>query len=107
MLEKGKRIAAPCSKRPKRDIAYRDGGFGVVGTDRRIALFELAARAAELKRARRDRRRPRHQGDHRDAADLPQRRAISPRSRSIPTPARMRDRRLHRGRRLRQRARRA
>ena len=33
------------------DIAYEDGSFEVVGTDRRISLFEVAARAAEMKRS--------------------------------------------------------
>jgi aerobic carbon-monoxide dehydrogenase large subunit len=49
MLEKGKRIAALLLEASEADIAYADGNFGVVGTDRRIALTELAARAAELK----------------------------------------------------------
>ena len=50
MLEKGKRIAAQLLETAEADIAYADGNFGVVGTDRRIALTELAARAAELKK---------------------------------------------------------
>ena len=50
MLEKGKRIAAMLLEAAEGDIAYADGRFGVVGTDRRIPLFELAARAAELKK---------------------------------------------------------
>jgi aerobic carbon-monoxide dehydrogenase large subunit len=50
MLEKGKRIAAMLLEAGEGDIVYAGGAFGVVGTDRRIALFELAARAAELKR---------------------------------------------------------
>jgi carbon-monoxide dehydrogenase large subunit len=49
MLEKGKRIAALLLEASEADIAYAAGHFGVVGTDRRIALTELAARAAELK----------------------------------------------------------
>ena len=49
MLEKGKRIAAMLLEASEADIVYEAGSFGVVGTDRRIALFELAARAAELK----------------------------------------------------------
>ena len=49
MLEKGRRIAAMLLEAAEGDIAYDAGHFGVVGTDRRIALFELAARAAELK----------------------------------------------------------
>ncbi len=50
MLEKGKRIAAMLLEAAEGDIAYDSGHFGVVGTDRRIALFGVAARAAELKK---------------------------------------------------------
>jgi aerobic carbon-monoxide dehydrogenase large subunit len=50
IVEKGKRIAANVLEAAEGDIAYERGQFGVVGTDRRIALFELAARAAELKK---------------------------------------------------------
>src|SRR5208283_2202445 len=50
MLEKGKRTAAMLLETSEADIVYEAGSFGVVGTDRRIALFELAARAAELKK---------------------------------------------------------
>jgi carbon-monoxide dehydrogenase large subunit len=32
------------------DIAYKDGRFEVVGTDRRVRLFEVAVRAAEMKK---------------------------------------------------------
>ena len=32
------------------DIAYKNGSFEVVGTDRRVSLFEVAARAAEMKK---------------------------------------------------------
>ena len=32
------------------DIAYKNGAFEVVGTDRRVTLFEVAARAAEMKK---------------------------------------------------------
>ncbi len=49
MIERGKRIAAMLLEAADADIAYEAGSFGVVGTDRRIALFELAARATELK----------------------------------------------------------
>jgi carbon-monoxide dehydrogenase large subunit len=50
ILEKGKRIAAMALEASEGDIAYERGHFGVVGTDRRISLFELAGRAAELKK---------------------------------------------------------
>ncbi|MCC6889334.1 MAG: xanthine dehydrogenase family protein molybdopterin-binding subunit [Hyphomicrobiales bacterium] len=50
MLAKGKALAAAVLEASEADIAYRDGRFEVVGTDRRIALFELAARARDMKR---------------------------------------------------------
>jgi carbon-monoxide dehydrogenase large subunit len=49
MLAKGKTIAANVLEAAEADIAYRDGRFEVVGTDRRISLFDLAARAREMK----------------------------------------------------------
>ncbi len=49
MLAKGKNIAATLLEAAEADIAYRAGEFAVVGTDRRISLFDLAARAAEMK----------------------------------------------------------
>ena len=49
MLAKGKTIAATALEVAEADIAYRDGRFEVVGTDQRISLFDLAARAAEMK----------------------------------------------------------
>ena len=50
MIEKGKRIAAALLETAESDIAYERGAFGIVGTDRRIPLFEVAARAAALKK---------------------------------------------------------
>jgi carbon-monoxide dehydrogenase large subunit len=49
MLEKGRALAANVLEADEKDIAYRRGQFEVVGTDRAISLFELAAKAAELK----------------------------------------------------------
>ena len=49
MLTKAKTIAAHVLEASEADIAYGSGSFEVVGTDRRISLFELAARAAEMK----------------------------------------------------------
>jgi carbon-monoxide dehydrogenase large subunit len=49
MLAKGKTIAASVLEAAEADIVYQDGRFEVVGTDRRISLFDLAARAAEMK----------------------------------------------------------
>ena len=67
MLEKAKPIAAGLLEAADADVAYRDGNFEVVGTDRRVSLFEVAARA----KASGD--RSRHQGDGRHAADISQR----------------------------------
>ena len=50
MVEKGKKIAAHVLEAAEGDIGYRAGSFEVVGTDRKIGLFELAARADELKK---------------------------------------------------------
>ncbi len=50
IVEKGKRVAATVLEAGEGDIVYERGHFGIVGTDRRISLFELAARAAELKK---------------------------------------------------------
>jgi aerobic carbon-monoxide dehydrogenase large subunit len=49
MLAKAKTIAAHVLEAAEADIAYEQGAFKVVGTDRRISLFELATRAAEMK----------------------------------------------------------
>jgi carbon-monoxide dehydrogenase large subunit len=45
MLEKAKPIAAGMLEAAEADTAYRHGHFEVVGTDRRVSLFEVAARA--------------------------------------------------------------
>lgn len=45
MLEKAKKAAAAALEASESDIQYRDGLFEVVGTDRRIGLFEVAQRA--------------------------------------------------------------
>jgi carbon-monoxide dehydrogenase large subunit len=50
MLEKGKRVAAMALEASEGDIAYADGNFEVIGTDRRLSLFDTAAQAAEMKR---------------------------------------------------------
>ena len=50
MLAKGKSVAATMLETAEADIAYRDGRFEVVGTDRRVSLFDAAARAAEMKK---------------------------------------------------------
>jgi carbon-monoxide dehydrogenase large subunit len=48
MLAKGKKIAAGLLEASEGDIQYRAGQFEVVGTDRKISLFETARRAKEL-----------------------------------------------------------
>ena len=45
MLEKAKPTAAGMLEAADADVAYRNGHFEVVGTDRRVPLFEVAARA--------------------------------------------------------------
>jgi carbon-monoxide dehydrogenase large subunit len=49
MLHKGKAIAATALEAAEPDIEYSQGRFNVVGTDRSISLFELAARGKEMK----------------------------------------------------------
>jgi carbon-monoxide dehydrogenase large subunit len=48
VLEKGKKAAAALLEASEADIEYRAGNFQVVGTDRRLSLFEVAARAGDL-----------------------------------------------------------
>jgi len=48
MLEKGKTLAAHLLEADEKDIAYAKGAFTVVGTDRQIGLFDLAAKAVEM-----------------------------------------------------------
>jgi carbon-monoxide dehydrogenase large subunit len=45
IIAKGKRVAAHLLEAAERDIEFRDGGFSVAGTDRRVT-FEAVARAA-------------------------------------------------------------
>lgn len=47
MLEKGKKVAAGLLEASEDDIQYRDGCFEVVGTDRRLSLFETARLARD------------------------------------------------------------
>ena len=48
MLAKGKKIASGLLEASESDIQYRRGNFEVVGTDRRVTLFETARRAREI-----------------------------------------------------------
>jgi carbon-monoxide dehydrogenase large subunit len=50
ILAKGKPIAATMLEAGEADITYKNGRFEVVGTDRRVPLFEVAAHAAEMKK---------------------------------------------------------
>jgi len=50
IIAKGKPIAATMLEAGETDIAYKNGKFEVVGTDRGVSLFDVAARAAELKK---------------------------------------------------------
>ncbi len=50
IIDKGKPVAAAMLETGEADIVYKDGRFEVVGTDRRVSLFEVAARAAEMKK---------------------------------------------------------
>jgi carbon-monoxide dehydrogenase large subunit len=45
-IAKGKKAAARIFEATEADIEYRDGVFEVVGTDRRLSLFAIAAKAA-------------------------------------------------------------
>ena len=50
MLAKGTKIAATALEAGEGDIEYKNGAFNVVGTDRRMSLFDVAARAKEMKK---------------------------------------------------------
>jgi carbon-monoxide dehydrogenase large subunit len=50
LLAKGKPVAAAMLEAGEADVAYKNGNFEVVGTDRRASLFEVAARAADMKK---------------------------------------------------------
>ena len=49
VLAKGKKVAAAALEAGEGDIEYKNGGFAVVGTDRRLSLFDVAAKAKEMK----------------------------------------------------------
>lgn len=48
MLTKGKKVASALLEASEADIQYRNGNFEVVGTDRKISLFDTAKRAKEI-----------------------------------------------------------
>ncbi len=49
LVAKGKKVAAAVLEAGEGDIEYGNGAFNVVGTDRRLTLFDAAARAKEMK----------------------------------------------------------
>jgi carbon-monoxide dehydrogenase large subunit len=51
LIARGRELAAEQLETAPADIAYRDGAYEVVGTDRRIGLFDLAARASAAGKA--------------------------------------------------------
>ena len=50
LIAKGTKIAATALEAGEGDIEYKNGAFNVVGTDRRMSLFDVAARAKEMKK---------------------------------------------------------
>jgi carbon-monoxide dehydrogenase large subunit len=50
VIEKGKRVAAMLLQASEGDIGYADGKFKVKDSGREVSLFEVATRAAELKK---------------------------------------------------------
>ncbi len=48
MLAKGKKVASSALEASESDLQYRNGSFEVVGTDRKISLFETAKRAKDM-----------------------------------------------------------
>ncbi len=50
VIEKGKKVAAALLEAADADIEYNRGTFSVAGTDRKVSLFEVADKAAEMKK---------------------------------------------------------
>jgi aerobic carbon-monoxide dehydrogenase large subunit len=48
MIAKGKKVASALLEASESDIQYQGGNFSVVGTDRKISLFDAARRAKEV-----------------------------------------------------------
>ncbi len=48
MLAKGKKVASAALEASESDIQYRNGSFEVVGTDRKISLFDTAKRGRDM-----------------------------------------------------------
>ena len=47
LIEKARRLAAEVLEAAEEDLSFADGSFRIIGTDRRVSLFELALRAGE------------------------------------------------------------
>jgi carbon-monoxide dehydrogenase large subunit len=47
VIDKGKKVASALLEASESDIQYRDGAFTVLGTDRKLSLFDVARRARE------------------------------------------------------------
>ncbi len=89
-LRRGKTLAAHVLEADEKDIAYAAGAFTVIGTDRQISLFDLAATAVEMKEKGERIRHARHQVSMSDVRRRPSRTAAtSPKSRSNRRPARL------------------
>ncbi len=51
VIRKGKMLAADALEAAEADIVYQEGAFMVTGTDRRVGLFDLAARAKDRRQS--------------------------------------------------------
>jgi aerobic carbon-monoxide dehydrogenase large subunit len=51
VIRKGHKLASDALEAAEADIVYREGAFVVTGTDRRIGLFDLAARAKDRRQS--------------------------------------------------------
>ena len=89
MIEQGKQIASHVLEASAADIEFAHGRFVIAGTDRAIGIMELAEKLrAGLKLPRRTCRSRSTSATSATARRRPSRTAaMSPRSRSIPTPA--------------------
>ena len=102
-IDKGRRAAAHLLEADAGDVEFAAGTFRVAGTDRAIAILDLAARLRSEPMPR-SRRRPRQRGEIHLAADELSQRLPRVRGRDRSRHRRRRGRRLHGGGRRRQRA---
>ena len=73
VLEKGKRVAAMLLQAGENEIDFADGKFSVKNSGREVSLFDVAERAAELKRQGVIPESLRYAGRHQSAAVVSQR----------------------------------